>query len=86
MSKFNPFADDVVNAVFEEKEGIVLTASTAELVQILGGEVEAQMAEESGLSKCEWTRNNLKEMLAGNRSLVPRTPQAGNLIDVGFIT
>ncbi|HCG6534505.1 TPA: hypothetical protein NJ249_004130 [Vibrio parahaemolyticus] len=74
MGKFNPFADDVLHAAFEHKEGVVMTVSTAELIQILGGEVEAQMAEESGLSRKEWTQNNLTETRNGQRIIIKRDP------------
>ncbi len=70
MSKFNPFADDVLHAAFEDKEGVVMTVSTAELVQILGGEVEAQMAEASGIERKNWTQNNLTEFKNGRRTIV----------------
>ncbi|HCG7925591.1 hypothetical protein [Vibrio parahaemolyticus] len=72
MSKFNPFADEVLHAAYEDKEGVVLTASTAELVQVLGGEVEAQMAEQSGISRDEWTAKNLNEVLGGRRTVMQR--------------
>ncbi|HHX8485997.1 TPA: hypothetical protein ACVO3E_002586 [Vibrio diabolicus] len=74
MSKFNPFADDVLHAAFEEKEGVVMTVSTAELVQILGGEVEAKMAEIAGVNRDEWTAQNLREVLEGRRTLIKRDP------------
>lgn len=70
MSKFNPFADDVLHAAFEDKEGVVMTVSTAELVQILGGDIEAQMAERSGINRDEWTQQNLREVLEGRRTIV----------------
>ncbi len=70
MSKFNPFADDVLHAAFEDKEGVVMTVSTAELVKILGGDIEAQMAERSGLNRNEWTQQNLREVLEGRRTIV----------------
>ncbi len=82
MSKFNPFADEVLHAAFEDKEGVVLTASTAELVQVLGGEVEAQMAEQSGIDRDEWTNSNLQEFLSGRKSLVQRDSKAGELIEM----
>ncbi|HHI4955975.1 TPA: hypothetical protein ACP5S6_002847 [Vibrio parahaemolyticus] len=70
MSKFNPFADDVLHAAFEDQEGVVMTVSTAELVKILGGDIEAQMAERSGLNRDEWTQQNLREVLDGRRTIV----------------
>lgn len=70
MSKFNPFADDVLHAAFEDKEGVVMTVSTAELVKILGGDIEAQMAERSGINRYEWTQQNLREVLDGRRTIV----------------
>ncbi|MBY7798677.1 hypothetical protein KW430_07425 [Vibrio fluvialis] len=72
MSKFNPFADEVLHAAYEDKEGVVLTASTAELVQVLGGEVEAQMTEAAGVKRDEWTAKNLKEVLGGRRIVMRR--------------
>ncbi|MCI9718753.1 hypothetical protein [Vibrio parahaemolyticus] len=81
MSKFNPFADEVLLAAYEDKEGVVLTASTAELVQVLGGEVEAQMAEQSGIGRDEWTSSNLQEFLSGRKSLVQRDTKAGEFIE-----
>ncbi|HCG5294322.1 hypothetical protein [Vibrio parahaemolyticus] len=73
MSKFNPFADEVLHAAIEDKEGIVLTASTAELVQVLGGEVEAQMAEQSGVNRNEWTKHNLADFKCGNKPIFQRS-------------
>ncbi|ENY6470520.1 TPA: hypothetical protein ACQYFN_000544 [Vibrio parahaemolyticus] len=81
MSKFNPFADEVLHAVFEDKEGVVLTASTAELVQVLGGEVEAQMAEQSGIGRDEWTSSNLSEFLSGRKMILQRDSKAGEFIE-----
>ncbi|THE62139.1 hypothetical protein [Vibrio parahaemolyticus] len=81
MSKFNPFADEVLHAAIEDKEGVVLTASTAELVQILGGEVEAQMAEQSGIGRDEWTSSNLREFLSGRKTIVQRDSKAGEFIE-----
>ncbi|HFD4038248.1 TPA: hypothetical protein ACF3XN_002997 [Vibrio parahaemolyticus] len=81
MSKFNPFADEVLHAAFEDKEGVVLTASTAELVQVLGGEVEAQMAEQSGIDRDEWTSSNLSEFLSGRKTIVQRNSKAGEFIE-----
>ncbi|EIZ1317382.1 hypothetical protein MOU92_004166 [Vibrio parahaemolyticus] len=80
MSKFNPFADNVLHAAFEDKEGVVLTASTAELVQVLGGEVEAQMAEQSGIGRDEWTKSNLSEFLSGHKTILQRDSKAGEFI------
>ncbi len=81
MSKFNPFADEVLQAAFEDKEGVVLIASTAELVQVLGGEVEAQMAEQSGVGRDEWTESNLSEFLSGRKTIVQRDSKAGEFIE-----
>ncbi|MCY9877351.1 hypothetical protein OTK59_12370 [Vibrio natriegens] len=81
MSKFNPFADEVLHAIFEDKEGVVLTASTAELVQVLGGEVEAQMAKQSGIGRDEWTDSNLQEFLSGRKTIVQRDSKAGEFIE-----
>ena len=72
MTKFNPFSEDVKNAVLEEKDGIVLMASTAELVQILGGEVEAQMVEQAGYNRDNWTHKNLSDVLEGRRTVIQR--------------
>ncbi|HCE3234312.1 TPA: hypothetical protein NG565_001776 [Vibrio parahaemolyticus] len=80
MSKFNPFADEVLHAAYEDKEGVVLTASTAELVQVLGGEVEAQMAEQLGIERDKWTKSNLSEFLSGRKTIVQRDAKAGELI------
>ncbi|QOV29450.1 hypothetical protein INT50_12400 [Vibrio diabolicus] len=85
MSKFNPFADEVLHAAIVDKEGVVLTASTAELVQVLGGEVEAQMAEQSGIDRDEWTSSNLSEFLSGRKTIVQRDSKAGEFIEeMGF--
>lgn len=81
MSKFNPFADEVLHAAIEDKEGVVLTASTAELVQVLGGEVEAQMAEQTGIDRDEWTSSNLLEFLSGRKTIVQRDSKAGEFIE-----
>ncbi len=81
MSKFNPYADEVLHAAYEDKEGVVLTASTSELVQVLGGEVEAQMAEQSGIDRDEWTTSNLQEFLSGSKTIVKRDPKAGEFIE-----
>lgn len=81
MSKFNPFADEVLHAAIEDKEGVVLTASTAELVQVLGGEVEAQMVEQSGVERDEWTESNLSEFLSGRKTIVQRDSKAGEFIE-----
>ncbi|HCG5592898.1 TPA: hypothetical protein NJ109_001996 [Vibrio parahaemolyticus] len=83
MSKFNPFADEVLHAAIEDKEGVVLTASTAELVQVLGGEVEAQMAEQSGIGRDEWTKSNLSEFLSGRKTIVQRDSKAGEFLEEG---
>ncbi len=72
VKKFNPFSDDVKHAAYEEKDGVVLTVSTAELVQIMGGEVEAQMAQQAGCDRDSWTAQNLKEILEGRRLIIKR--------------
>ncbi|HCH6157121.1 TPA: hypothetical protein NK235_002798 [Vibrio parahaemolyticus] len=81
MSKFNPFADEVLHAAIEDKEGVVLTASTAELVQVLGGEVEAQMAEQTGIARDKWTDSNLSDFLSGRKTIVQRDTKAGEYIE-----
>ncbi|EGQ9150576.1 hypothetical protein MW374_003958 [Vibrio parahaemolyticus] len=72
MSKFNPFADEVLHAAVEDKEGVVLTASTAELVQVLGGSDDARAADIRGINRSEWTEQNLKEVLEGRKVLTQR--------------
>ncbi len=70
--KFNPFSDEVIQAAYKERNGVVLTASTSELVKIMGGEVEAQIAQQAGCDRYSWTAQNLKDILEGRRSVIQR--------------